>query len=152
MAACAGLLQTSPYLVSHLNRHPCPGDLLRFRSRVEEHTPLLGPAVMDLFFLLNCLSVVVGVCCTVQRRHALYAALRPLDPRWAALTFPLVSTATVSLYYANEYSLRGWRREAAWTAHASAAWSYLIVPITLVLVPITVSRLWVSGMDAMCES
>ena len=52
----------------------------------------------------------------------------------------------------NEYSLRGWRREAAWTAHASAAWSYLIVPITLVLVPITVSRLWVSGMDAMCES
>lgn len=109
----------------------------RFHLRAEEHTPLLGPLGMDIFFLINCLNVVLCLCCATQRRRALRASLRPMDPRWAALTFPLASTGSVSFFYANEYSLRS-SELMPWTGHVSAAWSYVLVPLTLVLVPCTV--------------
>ena len=110
-----------------------------FRSRAEEHTPLLGPVGMDIFFILNCANVILCIICVFQRRRALYATLCPMDPRWAALTFPLVSTASVSLYYANDYSRHALlsSRNAAWTAHASSIWASVLVPLALVLVPCT---------------
>jgi hypothetical protein len=105
-----------------------------FRSRAEEHTPLLGPVGMDAFFLLNCVNVVLCLCCALQRWRVLCGMLRPMDPRWSALTFPLVSTGSVALYYANEYAFLP-SSESQWTARASEAWSYVLVPLTLVLVP-----------------
>jgi hypothetical protein len=102
-----------------------------FSCRTEEHRPLLGARGMDIFFVLNCVNVLVCLVCSTQRRVKLRASLRPMNPAWASLTFPLVSSCYVALYYANEYQLSG----NTWTVWASKGWSLVIVPLTLLLVP-----------------
>merc|ERR1711871_817282 len=103
-----------------------------FSCRREPHVPLLGPMGMSTFFVLNCVNVLACLVCAMQRRRGLWSSLRPMQPNWASLTFPLVSSCYVALYYANEYRLVVGK---TWAVVASSAWSYVLVPTTMVLVP-----------------
>ena len=74
-----------------------------FGARHSPHVPLLGTVGMDLFFVLNVLNVLIGITAAFQRRAALKDALWPVQPAWASLTFPMVSSCTVLVHFANEY-------------------------------------------------
>ena len=54
--------------------------------------------------VLNVCNMVLIAVAAVQRRRALRAALWPLSPAWASLTFPLVSNCTVAVLLANHYN------------------------------------------------
>lgn len=117
-----------------------------FSCRPEQHTPLLGTSGMDAFFVLNCINVLVCFVCAFQRRQALARLLRPLQPTWASLTFPLVSNCYVALYYAHEYRLVVGETWAVW---ASSVWSTMLVPVAIILVP-SLDLLWMFNLPTWC--
>lgn len=112
-----------------------------FACRPSPHEPLLGTGGKNFFFILNTANVLVAFLCAFQRRVALRRAACPFSPSWASLTFPLVSSCTVAVFYADEY--RELHQSASWAVVVSASWTRVLVPLTLVVVPLT-DVLWMA--------
>lgn len=86
----------------------------------------------DILLALNAVSVLVCAVCAVARWSSLKSLVCPFIPGWASLTFPLVSNCTLALYF----SSAGRRLLSDWLASACSRWATVIVPVTLVLVPL----------------
>lgn len=85
-----------------------------------------------------------------QRRKELREAMRPMLPSWSAITFPLATTCSVAEYYSIDLALaidsgRGAGAHAIGVASASAFWSRVLVPLTLVVVPL-IDLMWVANL------
>ena len=114
-----------------------------FASRPSEHVALLGSAGRILFFILNCVNVLVCAAAVWQRRHRLRATLWPFLPSWASLTFPLVSSCTVAETYAIDLRIAAATGNAsAAAAFASANFARALVALTLVVIPL-IDLMWI---------
>ncbi|KAL1508499.1 hypothetical protein AB1Y20_004600 [Prymnesium parvum] len=109
-----------------------------FACRPHPNEPLLGPVGKNIFFVLNTVNVILAFVCAFQRRSALRRTLWPMSPLWASITFPLASNCSVAIFYANEYSAQ---RTDSWATIASTYWARVLIPLTLVIIPV-VDLLW----------
>ena len=60
---------------------------------------LLPRAPLTVLWAINVVSVSVTACAAAQRWRPLLASLRPMQPGWVAVTFPLASNANTALRF-----------------------------------------------------
>uniref|UniRef100_A0A7S3APE2 Uncharacterized protein n=1 Tax=Haptolina ericina TaxID=156174 RepID=A0A7S3APE2_9EUKA len=100
---------------------------------------LLPRAPLTVLWAINVVSVSVTACAAAQRWRPLLASLRPMQPGWVAVTFPLASNANTALRF---WSLATRTSGALYCAPAVAAWGMLICTTAFVVIP-CVNVVWI---------